>query len=84
MLALALPGTAAVGTVFRVTGMNTDLGWSVTQGANQQIHFGDVSTTSGAGGSLASTLKRDSIECVCVIANLEWNVVSSLGNITIV
>lgn len=84
VLALALPATAAVGTVFRVTGMNTDLGWSVTQGANQQIHFGDVSTTSGAGGSLASTLKRDSIECVCVVEDLEWNLTSSVGNITIV
>jgi len=83
VLALALPATAAVGTVFRVTGMNTDLGWSVTQAANQQIHVGDVSTTIGVGGSLASTLKRDSIECVCVVADLEWNCVDMIGNVTV-
>jgi len=83
VLALALPSTAAVGSVIRVTGINTDLGWSITQGAGQQIHFGDSSTTSGAGGSLASTLKRDSVEIVCVVADDEWNVVSSVGNITV-
>jgi len=84
VLALALPGTAAVGTVFRVTGINQNLGWSVTQAANQQIHFGNVSTTAGVGGSLASTLIRDSIECVCVVADLEWQVISSIGNVTVV
>jgi hypothetical protein len=84
VLAVALPAASAVGDTFRVTGMNTDLGWSVTQAAAQQIHFGAVSSTIGVGGSLASTLKRDSIELVCCVAGLEWNVVSSVGNITVV
>ena len=84
LLTFTLPTTAAVGIVLRVTGMNTDLGWKVAQSANQIIHFSGSSTTTGAGGSLASTLKRDSIELVCVVADLEFNVVSSMGNITIV
>lgn len=84
LLSMTLPATAAVGTVLRVTGMNTDLGWKVAQRANQIIHFGDASTTTGVGGSLASVLKRDSVELVCVVADLEWNVISSSGNITIV
>ena len=84
LLTLTLPTTAAVGTTFRVTGMNTDAGWKVEQNASQQIHFGDVSTTSGTGGYLASTLKRDSIELVCVVADTEFNVVSNEGNITVV
>ena len=58
LLTLKLNTTAAVGTVQRVTGINTDLGWKIEQSANQIIHFGDVSTTTGAGGSLASTLKQ--------------------------
>ena len=84
LLTLTLPTTVAVGTVLRVTGMNTDAGWKVAQSANQQIHFSGSSTTIGAGGSLASTLKRDSIELVCVVADLEWNITSAVGNITIV
>jgi hypothetical protein len=84
LLTLTLPTTAAAGTVLRVTGMNTDAGWKVAQSANQQIHFSGSSTTIGAGGSLASTLKRDSIELVCVVADLEWNITSAVGNITIV
>jgi len=84
LLSLALPTTSAVGDVFRVTGMNTDLGWTITQAASQQIHFGSASTTTGVGGSISSVLKRDTIECVCVVANLEWNVTSSISNLTIV
>ena len=84
LLSVTLPSTSSTGSVLRVTGMNTDAGWKIVQGAGQQIHFGDVSTTSGAGGYLASTLKRDSVELVCVVADTEWNVISSLGNIEIV
>lgn len=82
LLTVTLPTTAAVGTVLRVTGINTDLGWKIAQSANQIIHFGNVSTTTGVGGSLASVLKRDSVELVCVVADLEWNIISSIGNIT--
>ena len=84
LLTFTLPTTAAVGTVLRVTGMNTDSGWLIEQAANQIIHFSGLSTTTGAGGSIASTLKRDSVELVCVVADLEWNCVSMTGNITIV
>jgi len=83
LLSLALPATSAVGTTFSVTGMNIDLGWTVTQGAGQQIHFGDLSTTAGVGGSVASTLKRDSIECVCIVADTTWQIISAVGNITV-
>lgn len=85
LLALTLPSTAAVGTVLRITGINTDLGWTIAQGAGQQIHFaGGISTTAGAGGSVSSVLKRDCIELVCVVVDTEWNCVSMSGNVTIV
>lgn len=82
-LLLALPTTSAVGTIVSVTGMNTALGWKVTQAANQQIFFGSQSTTLGATGFLQSAAIRDSVEMVCVVANLTWNVLSSIGNVTI-
>jgi len=84
LLSMTLPATSVVGSVLRVTGMNTNVGWRIVQRANQQIHFSGLSTTAGAGGYLESTLKRDSVELVCVVADLDFNVISSVGNLTIV
>lgn len=84
LLTLTLPTTSAVGSIIRVTGMNTNLGWKIAQGTGQIIHFGNTDTTTGAGGSLASTLKYDAIHIVCNVANTEWIVLSGQGNITIV
>jgi hypothetical protein len=84
LLTVTLPATSVVDSVFRVTGMNTALGWKIAQAANQYIYFGTSTTTVGAGGSLASVNIHDSVELVCCVADLGWIVVSSMGNITIV
>ncbi len=81
---MTLPATAAVGTIQAVTGMNTATGWQIAQNAGQQIFFGTASTTSGTGGSLTSTNIRDTVYLVCIVANTTWNVVDSIGNITVV
>jgi hypothetical protein len=83
-LELALPTTAAVGSIIEVTGINTATGWQITQTTGQRIFFGTSATTSGASGSLTSTNIRDSIRIVCVVANTTWNVIASIGNITVV
>lgn len=83
VLGLTLPSSAAVGSMIRVSGMTT-AGWKITQNASQVIHFGKTDTTVGTAGYLQSTLARDGVELVCCVANNEWNVVSSVGNITIV
>ena len=83
LLTLTLPATSAVGKTVRVAGMNTGL-WKIAQGANQYIKFGNLSTTVGIGGSLASTQTYDAVELVCIEANKGWVVVSSIGNITVV
>lgn len=83
-LVLTLPATSAIGDVIRVTGMNTALGWQIAQGAGQQIYFGATNTTLGAGGSLASSATRDAIEMVCIVVDTTWQVISSVGNITVV
>lgn len=82
-LNLALPTTSAVGSILEVTGINNATGWKITQAASQQIHFGSSDTTAGTGGSLASSATRDSVRLVCVVANLEWNVLSAQGNLTV-
>lgn len=82
-VAFSLPTTCAVGDVIAVTGINTATGWSIAWTTNQQVFFGTATTTVTT-GSLASTNIRDTVYIVCVIANLTWNVVSSIGNITCV
>ena len=83
LLTITLPTTAAVGSVIRVSGMNAGL-WKIAQNASGIIHFGKTDTTTGVGGYISSTLTRDAVELVCCVANNEWNVISSVGNITIV
>ena len=83
LLTLTLPVSASVGSVIRVSGMNAGL-WKIAQNASQVIHFGKTDTTTGTGGYLQATQTRDTVELVCCVANNEWNVVSSIGNMTIV
>jgi len=84
LLTMTLPTTSAVGDIIAITGINNATGWKIAQNANQQIFFGNASTTVGVGGSLASAATRDTVTMVCVVANLTWNVISSVGNITVV
>jgi hypothetical protein len=81
-VAFTLPTTSAVGDVVAVTGINTATGWSIAYTTNQQIFFG-TSTCTLTTGSLASVNIRDTVYLVCMTANLTWNVVSSIGNITV-
>lgn len=83
LVTLTLPVTAVIGDIIRVTGKGTG-GWSIAQNAGQTIFFGTSTTTTGVAGSLDSTEDRDTVELVCVTANDDWNVLSSVGNITVV
>jgi hypothetical protein len=62
----------------------TASGWKIAQNASEVIHFGNIDTTVGVAGYIQSTLARDSVELICCVTDNEWNVVSSVGNITIV
>jgi hypothetical protein len=82
LVTLTLPSTASIGDHVRVTGKGSG-GWRIAQNAGQTIYFGTSSSTTGVGGRLDSTETRDSVELVCVTANNDWNVLSSVGNITV-
>lgn len=82
-LSLSLPATSALGDIIEVS-LDGSTSWTITQGVGQQIRFGSSQTTSGAGGSLASTAQGDTIRMVCSVANTRWNVLSSIGNLTVV
>ncbi|MDX1532865.1 MAG: hypothetical protein R3230_01510 [Nitrosopumilaceae archaeon] len=83
-LAFTLPATAAVGDTMRISQMAAGQGWSLAQNAGQTCFIGNQSTTTGAGGSLASTDDGDEIEIVCRVANTEFKVNVISGNITVV
>lgn len=79
-----LPTTSNFGDKIAVMGSSPG-GWIITQGAGQQINIGSVSSTIGMGGSVSSTDQHDSIELICIQANLVWQVNSApQGNLTIV
>jgi hypothetical protein len=82
VVTLTLPAVAVVGDSVRVSGKGAG-GWLIAQNAGQTIFFSSSTTTTGVAGSLASTHRRDAVELVCVTANNDWNVISSIGNITV-
>lgn len=82
LVTLTLPTTAAQFSTILVTG-NGAGGWTIAQNVGQQINFDGVSSTVGAGGSLASTNRYDVVELVCVTANTTWNVIRSIGNLLV-
>jgi hypothetical protein len=84
LVTLALPATAAYGTGLSVIGKGVG-GWIIAQNAGQNIQVGSVSSTVGAGGTVASTNRYDSIDLVCTTANTTWTVLGGVqGNLTIV
>lgn len=83
LVTLTLPTTAAVGSIVRVVGKGAG-GWRIAQNASEIIHFGASDTTTGVGGYLEFTQQYDAVELVCIVADTEWVVISSIGNITVV
>ena len=81
-LSLALPATSVSGDEIRVV-LDGGTSWTITQGAGQTIEYSNISTTAGAGGSLATTKNGDAIHMVCSIDNLAWRIVDMpIGNLT--
>lgn len=83
VVGMTLPTTAAFGSVIRICGKGSG-GWSLGQNAGQVIHMGNVSTTTGAGGSIASTQQYDCLELVCTIADTAFTALSSVGVLNLV
>lgn len=84
LVTFTLPASAAFGTAINIIGKGAG-GWAIAQGAGQSIRFGSVSTTVGAGGSLASTNAFDSITLICTEANVTWTMLSApQGTLTVV
>lgn len=83
LVTYTLPSTIAVGQVIEVVGFSAG-GWSIAQNSGQVIHFNNINTTTGVGGSISSTNRYDVIQFICVVANTDFVVKSASGNLTIV
>ena len=83
LVTFTLPATIAFGETIRIGGKGAG-GWSIAQNAGQTINFGISSTTTGVGGSLSSTNIFDAVELICVTANTQFIVLSSIGNLQVV
>lgn len=80
-LQITLPETAYVGDIVRITGMGEG-GWKLVQHTDQQIHFLSKNSIRGITGYIQSAHYRDSVELICVIENTDFNIISSVGTIT--
>jgi len=78
-----LPATAALGTIIEIAG-ETAAGWLIAQNAGQSIQFGNLATTVGVGGSLASTNQYDTVKLLCRVANTTFSVLSNVGILNVV
>ena len=78
-----MPSTAAVGDLISVVGQGSG-GWSIAQNAGQTIHYVSSDTTTGAGGSLSSTVRYDCVDLICTVDNTDFVVKASVGNLTVV
>lgn len=83
-ITFTLPATASVGDKFAVYGMNNNNGWTIAQNAGQTIHFGNRNTTTGVGGSISSIRRYDGLLFVCNVANTDFVVIQSIGNMLVV
>lgn len=83
-LSLALPTTASstLGDIIEVT-LDGATSWTITQAVGQQIRIGNSQTTSGVGGSITTTAQGNSLRMVYQSSG-KWNVVSFIGNLTVV
>lgn len=80
---VTLPSSCTVGDELIVGGLGAG-GWVLAQNASQLVHVGNSVTTTGTGGSLASTNRYDSIHIKCVVTNTTWNAISVIGSLTVV
>lgn len=81
-LEFSLPTNAAVGDTYEVIAMGSG-GFLITQSAGQSVVVGNQLTTSGAGGSIASTSSGDWIKIVCDVAGTSFFATVEQGNLIV-
>ncbi len=83
LLTFTLPLTCDVGDTIQILGKGVGK-FKIAQNAGQAIVYGKLTTTIGVMGSLDAEHDKDSIELICTETNVEFQVVDSVGNLTVV
>ena len=84
LTAFTLPAVAAAGSIIKIQGASVG-GWTITQGAGQQVVFtSTVATTAGAGVRITSVDSREGLELLCITANTTWQALNVKGNPTVI
>ena len=81
LVTLTLPSTAARGSAIAVVGKGAG-GWQIAQNAGQTIYQNSTSTTTGTGGSVASSAQYNCAYLVCITADIGWVIYGSQGILT--
>lgn len=80
---ITLPAAATVTDRIAIVGAGAG-GWKLAQNASQKVNFGNVVTTTGTGGSIASQNTFDCLEIICTTTNTTFVVRNAQGNMTVV
>lgn len=84
LVTLTLPASAALGDTVILQGKGAGL-FKIAQNSGQTIRFGNVSTTTGVGGSLTAISQYNSVELLCITATTDWAVLTGTqGSFTVV
>jgi hypothetical protein len=83
LVTLSLPTFLHAGDEFEIEAYGAG-GWIVAQNAGQSIVFGNITTTVGASGSIASTNVGDCIRMVVNPDNTSLTVLSAVGNLAVI
>ncbi|MDP1614422.1 MAG: hypothetical protein Q8L68_01355, partial [Methylococcales bacterium] len=81
LVTVILPSTASLFSSIAVAGWGTG-GWQIAQNSGQSIQLGTQATTIGTDGFLASTNQYDSVNLLCTVADTNFLVLNSFGNIS--
>ena len=75
-----LPSTAAYGSIIKIIGLQGL--WTVGVNSGETIYIGNTNCTTTS-GTLVATNAGDCIELFCILADTNWRVTNSMGNITV-
>lgn len=81
LVTFTLPASVSFGDRYIIYGVGSG-GWKVAQNAGQQIHLGSASTTSGTGGSLASSNRYDAVQIIAYSSTV-FTAYTLVGNISV-
>lgn len=80
---LTMPASAAVGDKILVRGGSDVGGWRLAGITSLIFHASGTTSVTGTGAFIDSGNQWDAVEIICIVANTEWIIATSTGQLTI-